>query len=188
MKTTFSAIKPGETNAELTYYVNFYVESESGYCDYCNNYITIPSDYNWYKYKDKFDVTVNADYVLNYNTQGGSAISTTRCSKAETAATLNVTSTIPTKDGYTFMGWAETSDATTATYKGGEPVMLEWREGLGSAENPVSKTLYAVWEKDDENQDTTYTVIYTDGVSGEIVFPDEGYEGLNEVDSLSAFI
>ncbi len=64
----------------------------------------------------------------------------------------------------------ETPDAETAEYQAGNPVDLEWREGLGSAENPVSKTLYAVWEKDDENQDTTYTVIreyYVDYVDEE---------------------
>lgn len=33
----------------------------------------------------------------------------------------------------------------------------------------------------------TYTITYTDGVEGEIVFPDQGYEGLSEGDKTPAF-
>lgn len=65
----------------------------------------------------------------------------------------------PTKADYIFMGWAP----------GVNPVV--------SAEDAKDgQIIYeATWRKP-----RMYTVIYTDGVPGEIVFPDEGQEGLQE--------
>lgn len=47
----------------------------------------------------------------------------------------------PTRNGYTFLGWADKADATVAQYHGGDLITL-------TKDNPT-KTIYAVWEKND---------------------------------------
>ena len=53
-------------------------------------------------------------------------------------ATFTVSSAIPTRDGYTFLGWADDADATVVQYHGGDKITL-------TKDNPT-KTIYAVWE------------------------------------------
>ncbi len=71
-------------------------------------------------------------YTLSYNANGGSG--------APSAQTGNTTYTIsytePSRSGYKFLGWSTSSNATYASYEGGDSVRL-----TGNA------TLYAVWEK-----------------------------------------
>ena len=63
--------------------------------------------------------------------------------KPATSASITLSSTKPTRTGYTFVGWATSSSATSATYQPG---------GTYSANADV--TLYAVWKI------ITYTVSY----------------------------
>ena len=94
---------------------------------------------------------------------GGTAVSPTTKTVADTSADLTVSFATPTKAGYKFLGWSEDPNAKTASYTGGESIRLNWEEGKGSTANPVSKTLYAVWKKVDP---TTYVVTreyYIDG-------------------------
>ena len=51
---------------------------------------------------------------------------------------LTVTSEIPVRRGYNFLGWALTKDATEALYKGGDKITLNTEDSC--------VTLYAVWE------------------------------------------
>ncbi len=80
----------------------------------------------------------------------------------------------PSRDGYTFMGWAPAVN----------PVIS------ADDANDKNEIIYtATWQKNEEKPTpTTYTVIYTDGVKGEIVFPDQGYEGLKVDDNTPAFV
>ena len=52
--------------------------------------------------------------------------------------TFTVSSAIPARDGYTFLGWADDADATAVQYHGGDKITL-------TKDNPT-KTIYAVWE------------------------------------------
>ena len=163
LQFNYSAEKPGTVTAELIVahgYKPFYT---TGYCDnrYCQAYARVYNDsyyYGvnpyWYQRYISFDVTVNARYQLNYDTQGGSAVSPTYADKSTESATLAVTSAQPTKSGYTFKGWSETPDGKTPA---AGSYTLNWSTGLGGKNNPVSKILYAIWE-----ETKTYTVIYQD--------------------------
>ena len=100
------------------------------------------------RYTDEASVTLYAvwryipkTYEVKYDVNGGG---NTPASQTKTEnVTLILTSTIPTRYGYTFRGWATTSTATTADYQSG-----------GSYTANESVTLYAVWEIN------TYTVSF----------------------------
>lgn len=125
---------------------------------------------------DVFGITVNADYMLEYDTQGGSAIDPTNETTSASTANLEITVDEPTRDGYTFLGWSERADAEHPTYKAGDLVVLSWENDgkgdyAGSKDNPVKKTLYAVWEKNGDLDETPEAPKRTDlyGILGEFV-------------------
>lgn len=83
-------------------------------------------------------------YTIRYNVNGGSGAPLPQTKTY--GQTLTLSSGVPTKNGYVFMGWSTSSTATTATYSPG-----------GSYTANASVTLYAVWAKE-------FTVtIYVDG-------------------------
>lgn len=91
-----------------------------------------------------------ATYTVSYHANGGSGAPASQTKTKDVALTLS--STKPTRSGYTFLGWSASSSATSATYAAG---------GSYTANSAV--TLYAVWQK----KATTYTVSYhANGGSG----------------------
>ena len=79
-------------------------------------------------------------YTLTYDANGGvltGASSETKTTK-NTSYTFKVTDAIPTRDGYTFLGWAKDKNATTATFGAGDDYTM-------TSAN-TSETLYAVWQ------------------------------------------
>ena len=86
-------------------------------------------------------------YTVSYNANGGSGAPASQTKTYNVALTLS--STTPTRTGYTFLGWSTSSSATTATYSAG-----------GSYTTNASATLYAVW------QVITYTITYKPGSNG----------------------
>ena len=73
-------------------------------------------------------------YTITYNANGGSGAPSSQTKTYGTNLTLS--STEPTRTGYTFLGWSTSSTATSATYKAG-----------GSYTTNASDTLYAVWSE-----------------------------------------
>lgn len=65
----------------------------------------------------------------------------TSYSATSTQATFTSRNQIPTKDGYTFKGWADSAAATTAQYQPGGTIPVKHENS--------PKTVYAVWEKND---------------------------------------
>ena len=91
---------------------------------------------------------VTWQWNISYNANGGSGAPGTQTKKYGTSLTLS--STKPTRTGYTFLGWATSSTATSATYSAG-----------GTYTANSGATLYAVWKIN------TYTVSYdANGGSG----------------------
>ena len=100
------------------------------------------------RYTDEASITLYAvwryvpkTYTVSYDANGGG---NTPASQTKTEdVTLTLTSTIPTRYGYTFKGWATSSSATSADYQAGGRYTVN-----------ESVTLYAVWEIN------TYTVSF----------------------------
>lgn len=90
-----------------------------------------------------FTVTVPAwtSYTVKYNANGGSGAPGNQTKWKD--QTLTLSSTKPTRTGYSFLGWSTSSTATAATYSAG-----------GSYTANAAATLYAVWKAN------TYIVSY----------------------------
>ena len=79
-------------------------------------------------------VTVKPNtYTITYDANGGTGAPPAQYKTQDVPLTLS--STVPTRSGYTFLGWAESKTATTAQYQPG-----------GSFTKNANTTLYAVWK------------------------------------------
>ena len=83
-------------------------------------------------------------YTISYDANGGTGAPASQTKIYGLKMTLS--STKPTRSGYTFKGWGTTSTATSAFYQPGDSYSAN-----------SNRTLYAVWE---QNAPTTYTVSY----------------------------
>ena len=119
------------------------------------------------RYTDEASATLYAvwryipkTYEVKYDANGGG---NTPASQTKTEdVTLILTSTIPTRYGYTFKGWATSSSATSADYQAG-----------GSYTANESVTLYAVWKIN------TYTVSFNANGGTNAPNPQEKTHGQN---------
>ena len=105
------------------------------------------------QYKFKINIGTNEEeqnkdqtYNLVYNLNGGTGNINSTSFKVGDKVTI--TSTVPTKEGYKFLGWSTNKNSKEAEYVGGEQVSL-----TNAYNNTV--TLYAIWQ-----QDIVYTVKY----------------------------
>ncbi len=73
-------------------------------------------------------------YTVSYNANGGAGAPASQ--KKDYGATLTLSSTVPTRSGYTFLGWSTSSTATSMTYQPG-----------ASFTSNANTNLYAVWQK-----------------------------------------
>ena len=94
------------------------------------------------------NVVVPDSFTLSFNANNGTdAPNTQSCTTVDAGTTCSVVipSTLPTRSGYTFLGWADTNSATTANYQPGDSVVLS-----------ANKIVYAIWS---ENK-TTFTLSF----------------------------
>lgn len=87
-------------------------------------------------------------YTLSYNGNGGYNQPSSQTVKADTA--FNISSSKPTRSGYTFLGWSTNKNATTASYVAGTRVKIN-----------SNITLYAVWKKNSTVKNVSYYVEIT---------------------------
>lgn len=83
---------------------------------------------------DSIKIDVSAPYSISYDANGGSGAPSSQAVFA--TYSYNLSSTIPVKSGYTFLGWSTNSTATTATYQPSELVEITG-----------NLALYAIWQK-----------------------------------------
>ena len=74
-------------------------------------------------------------FTITYNANGGTGAPSPQTKESGKALTLS--STKPTRQGYTFLGWATSSGASNAQYNAGSSFTVD-----------ANTTLYAVWRKD----------------------------------------
>jgi uncharacterized repeat protein (TIGR02543 family) len=74
--------------------------------------------------------------TLIYDAQGGSGVPGNQTGNA--GSNVTVSSTVPTRDGHTFIGWNTQADGSGTSYSGGDPYTLP---------NSGTDTLYAQWER-----------------------------------------
>jgi len=95
-------------------------------------------------------------FTLNYDANGGTGAPAAQTygtnNKYESSHDFTVSSVVPTRSGYTFLGWSTTRSGTV-NYKAGNSYHIA---GSGFAGGSVTKTLYAVWQKDAEKVTLTY--------------------------------
>lgn len=84
-------------------------------------------------------------FELRYDANGGTGAPASQTRTAAHPTVNRVTFTVPnqtpSKEGYTFKGWADSAAATTAQYQPGDTVDVKHENS--------PKTVYAVWEKND---------------------------------------
>lgn len=86
-------------------------------------------------------------YTLSYNANGGANPPAAQNVSSTTGkASFTISSTRPTRPGYTFKGWAASANAVSAQYQPGGTYTT----------SAANSTLYAVWEKNE----VTYTLNY----------------------------
>ncbi len=73
--------------------------------------------------------------TLSFNANNGSgAPNSVSCSSTTTNCSVIIPFTVPTRSGYTFLGWGTSSSATSAAYQPGDSIVLT-----------ANTTLYAIW-------------------------------------------
>lgn len=87
------------------------------------------------------DTTYTLTYDGNADDATGTPAPDTYTGKEDSHA-FTITTKEPTREGYTFKGWADKADATAPTYQPGSNITL--------TKDASTKTIYAVWEKNPE--------------------------------------
>ena len=82
-------------------------------------------------------------YTVSYNANGGSGAPSSQTKTH--GVTLTLSSTKPTRSGYSFLGWSTSSSATSASYSAG-----------GSYTTNASCTMYAVWSCNHSSTSQSY--------------------------------
>ena len=111
-----------------------------------NGWYTATSDGNKIQTSTKVAITANQtlyaqwtpwSHTVTYNVNGGS--STAPASQTKTyGETITISSTVPTRSGYTFVCWNTKADGTGTTYNSGQTYSFEQDGG--------AVTLYAIWK------------------------------------------
>ena len=110
-----------------------------------SNYVNSSGTFINNAYKTIGDKTLYANwqantYTITYNANGGSGAPSSQSYTYDpnNDTVFYLSSTTPSRSGYTFLGWSLSSTATSASYSAGQ------RWGTHNANN---YTLYAVWKK-----------------------------------------
>lgn len=100
-------------------------------------------------------VYVCTTFTLIYDTNGGTDAPSTATSTGAISAMFYLSSDIPTKPDYTFMGWSESATEITASYVYPDCVFA----------SSLTTTLYAVWSSSDTTIPHVIVYNYNDGTS-----------------------
>lgn len=114
------------TSAKTQSYTNVSFTYESG-GDESSKYQPSSHSLSW-------TIPALSTFSITYNANGGAGAPASQSKREQT--TVYISSTIPTRAGYEFLGWATTASATTASYQPNQAYTTN-----------ANLSLYAVWEK-----------------------------------------
>ncbi|MGN1382906.1 MAG: InlB B-repeat-containing protein, partial [Eubacterium sp.] len=149
---SFKGNRPGRYTVKYDYFFQYNspgtgknpVTCQNPDCEYYQKEpaYDVGGDHSTHRTENTINLTVTADYKLSYDANGGSGVSAAEELKDSTEGSQEFTlsSTVPERKGYSFLGWSENKDAKTADYRAGSKYTLTWPD--------TAKTLYAVWEKE----------------------------------------
>lgn len=100
--------------------------------------ILYPTDSGKYRCGWVYTSDLVQTYTVSYNANGGSSAPASQTKTYDVKLTLS--SSVPTRTGYTFVGWATSSSASSAQYYAG-----------GAYTANANVTLYAVWKGNQYN-------------------------------------
>jgi len=122
-----------------TYSSSNYNMATSQYGTSLGDSVTITKTAKYYPAVQMTSETVYTySYTITYNANGGSgAPGNTTGTASSTTKSMTLASTTPTRSGYTFQGWSESSTATSATYSAGGTYSFDYG----------TTNLYAVWKQ-----------------------------------------
>ena len=103
------------------------------------------------------------NFTLQYDANGGTGAPATQTygtdDKYEKSYGFTIPYTKPTRNGYTFVGWSDSRNGSATKQPGEECKVFQTAGGYNGGS--VTKTLYAVWEKETvQEQQYTYKLIY----------------------------
>ena len=114
-------------------------------------------------------------FTITYNANGGTGAPSPQTKESGKALTLS--STEPTRQGYTFLGWATSSGASSAQYNAGSSFTTD-----------ANTTLYAVWRKDEViTSDVNFELSSANAVPGSTVELTLKVAGTTKVDLLTVY-
>ena len=127
--TTYTISSAGYTFSNLTTTFSYSISfSDTGYGSTWNS-----------NYSKTFSGNISCPartYTVSYNANGGSGAPGNQTKTYNTALTLSAT--VPTRDGYIFLGWGTSAGATVPTY-----------QPSSSYTGNADLALYAVWEEEE---------------------------------------
>lgn len=134
---TLTALTEG-SRIGVTALLNPWSISTANDTDYSHLFSADSDDYHiGYNPADK-KLALTPDFnklTVRYDLNGGEGtVADSICKTFTSEGSVQITSVLPTRVCHVFLGWAESADATAATYKAGDTVDLTG-----------DKTLYAVW-------------------------------------------
>lgn len=119
-------------NYSGSYYYSAHPHEEYQKCTRCN---AEKKTGNTKKVTDCSICYPTVTFTITYNANGGTGAPASQTKESGKALTLS--SAKPTRQGYTFLGWATSSGASSAQYNAGSSFTTD-----------ANTTLYAVWRKD----------------------------------------
>ena len=114
-------------------------------------------------------------FTITYNANGGTGAPSPQTKESGKALTLS--SVKPTRQGYTFLGWATSSGASNVQYNAGSSFTVD-----------ANTTLYAVWRKDEViTSDVNFELSSANAVPGSTVELTLKVAGTTKVDLLTVY-
>lgn len=137
--TLASAISKANTDANVTITISYNANNGSGAPSASTGTAVNTTPYTFNKWAlnstSGTQYAAGASYTIPAANSTMYALWTTGTTTRKSNPSITLSSTVPTRSGYKFLGWSTSSTATTATYKAGTAYTFS-----------ANTTLYAVWE------------------------------------------